>query len=109
MTSPRFYCPTPIAANQTITLPAELAHHAIRVLRLKSGTAIILFDGLGGQYPATLVIDGKTGRAEIGARQDVEAELTGRLTLVQGIAAGDKMDWIIEKRDRKSKRMNSSH
>lgn len=97
MASPRFYCPVPLAPDQTMVLPPELAHHAIRVLRLASGTPIILFDGTGGQYPARLVIEGKTGLADIGARQDVEAELEGELTLVQGIASGDKMDWIIEK------------
>ncbi|HEU0230547.1 MAG TPA: 16S rRNA (uracil(1498)-N(3))-methyltransferase [Burkholderiaceae bacterium] len=97
MTSPRFYCPAPIAPNQTMALPADLAHHAIRVLRLASGTPVVLFDGRGGQYPARLVIDGKTGVAEIGARQEVEAELAGELILVQGIVSGDKMDWIIEK------------
>lgn len=97
MASPRFYCPTPIAANQTVALPADLAHHAIRVLRLAPGTPIVLFDGLGGEYPARLVIDGKSALAETGARQDTEAELDGELILIQGIASGDKMDWIVEK------------
>jgi len=97
MATPRFYCPAPLAAHQTIELPAELAHHAMRVLRLKAGTPITLFDGRGGQYPATLVTEGGKGMAETGARQDIEAELPGKLTLVQGIASGDKMDWIIEK------------
>lgn len=97
MTSPRFYCPAPIAPNRTMALPADLAHHAIRVLRLASGTPIVLFDGLGGQYPARLTIDGKTGVVEVGARQEVEVELAGELILVQGIVSGDKMDWIIEK------------
>lgn len=97
MASPRFYCPAPITANQVMALPADLAHHAVRVLRLASGTPIVLFDGLGGEYPARLVIDGKSGLAEVGARQDREAELGGELILIQGLASGDKMDWIIEK------------
>src|SRR3546814_2393468 len=35
MAAPRFFCPTTLAAHTTIELPDALAHHAIRVLRLK--------------------------------------------------------------------------
>lgn len=97
MATPRFYCSIPLVANSTITLPAELAHHAIRVLRLKPDSDIVLFDGTGGQYTARLQIEGKAGYAVIGNHDAVEAELPGQITLVQGIAAGEKMDWIIEK------------
>ena len=97
MTAPRFYCRCPLAPNQTIELPPELAHHAMRVLRLKSGTAIVLFDGTGGEYAATLLVDGKKGKAEVGDHHRVEVESPGCITLAQGIAAADKMDWIIEK------------
>lgn len=97
MATPRFFCATPLSPNSTISLPPELAHHAIRVLRLKPDSDIILFDGLGGQYPARLLIDGKAGSALTGDHQPIEAELAGDITLVQGIASGDKMDWVIEK------------
>lgn len=97
MATPRFYCSSPLEPHQTIELPPELAHHAIRVLRLKAGTAIVLFDGLGGQYPATLLIQGKKGLASTGAHEATEVELVGDITLIQGIPSGDKMDWIIEK------------
>jgi 16S rRNA (uracil1498-N3)-methyltransferase len=97
MTAPRFFCPVPLAASTHIDLPAELAHHAIRVLRLKDGADIVLFDGTGGEYPARLSITGKKGSALTGQHVQAECELKGHITLVQGIAAGDKMDWIIEK------------
>ncbi|MEQ4616674.1 MAG: 16S rRNA (uracil(1498)-N(3))-methyltransferase [Corticimicrobacter sp.] len=97
MSAPRFHCTTALSAHQTLDLPDEVAHHAIRVLRLPEGTTITLFDGHGGEYPARLIIDGKRGRAEIGAHDRREAELPGHLTLAQGLPAGDKMDWIIEK------------
>ena len=97
MSPPRFLHPGPLAAHTTVELPDALAHHAVRVLRLKPGAQIMLFDGSGGQYPATLDIDGKRANATLGAHSAVEAEPAGRITLVQGIASGDKMDWIIEK------------
>lgn len=97
MPSPRFYHSGPLAAHTTVALPDTQAHHAIRVLRLKPDASITLFDGLGGEYPARLIIDGKRGYAALGEHLAVEAEIAGRLTLVQGVASGDKMDWVIEK------------
>lgn len=93
----RFYCATPLAPDTTMELPAALAHHAVRVLRLKTDTEIILFDGHGGQYAATLIVDGKKAYASLGRHEAIEAELAGDITLVQGMASGDKMDWVIEK------------
>src|SRR5690606_16632715 len=63
----------------------------------RHGTGVILFDGLGGQYPATLEVDGKRAWAQTGAHIAIEAELPVRTVLVQGIASGDKMDWVVEK------------
>ena len=97
MAIPRFFCSVPLASNTTVELPTELAHHAIRVLRLKPDADIVLFNGQGGQYPARLLIDGKNGMAMLGVHDPIEAELAGDITLVQGIPAGDKMDWVIEK------------
>ena len=97
MAIPRFFCPAALASNTTIKLPPDLAHHAIRVLRLRPDSDIVLFNGLGGEYPAKLGIEGKNGYATLGEHDPAEAELDGDITLVQGIPAGDKMDWIIEK------------
>lgn len=97
MSHPRFYCPFPLTANQRIELPDPIAHHALRVLRLREATPIILFDGSGGHYPARLRIEGKRAWAEIGNHVASEAELPVHTTLVQGIASGDKMDWVVEK------------
>ncbi|NLC36966.1 MAG: 16S rRNA (uracil(1498)-N(3))-methyltransferase [Alcaligenaceae bacterium] len=97
MSSPRFHCPFPLTANQRTELPDALAHHAVRVLRLRHGSAITLFDGRGGCYLATLEIEGRRAWAQTGDHLAAEAELPVRTVLVQGIASGDKMDWIVEK------------
>ena len=52
--TPRFHCPLPLAAGATIELPEGAAHHALRVLRLKPGDPVTLFNGEGGEYAATL-------------------------------------------------------
>ena len=96
MPSPRFYCSEPLAAHQTRTLPESLAHH-VRVLRLATGSQIVLFDGRGGQYSAILDFKGKIAVATLADHQPIEAELAGQITLLQGLPSGDKMDWVIEK------------
>ncbi|SOE51263.1 16S rRNA (uracil(1498)-N(3))-methyltransferase [Orrella dioscoreae] len=97
MTTPRFYCPGPLQAGTEIVLPDEVAHHALRVLRLRDGAGIVLFDGEGGETPATVHADGKRGLARLGRHDPREAELPGPITLAQGLPAGDKMEWVIEK------------
>lgn len=93
----RFFCPFALSAHARIELPDAIAHHAVRVLRLRQGEKIVLFDGNGGEYPATLHIEGKAAYAELGAHDPRTAELAGAITLVQGLPSGDKMDWIVEK------------
>lgn len=97
MNHPRFHCPFPLAAYERIELPDDMAHHAVRVLRLRDGSPIILFDGSGGQYPAVLEVENRRAWARLGAHDDTNAELPVRTVLVQGIAGGDKMDWVVEK------------
>lgn len=93
----RFYCEALIADQNTVTLPSSVAHH-VRVRRLRAGQAIVLFDGSGSEYLATLHFD-EAGRAtaEIAERRQVSRELQGSIVLIQGLASQDKMDWIIEK------------
>ncbi len=94
---PRFYCPPPLIAGQTIELPTAVAHH-LYVLRMQPGDELTLFDGRGGQYHAVLAeIGKKRASATIDAFEDVEAELPYAITLAQGLPEGSKMDWIIEK------------
>lgn len=79
-------------------MPAPVARHAVRVLRLTPDAPLILFDGRGGQYPARLVrIEKDRAWAELGAWQDIERESNLDITLVQALQAGDKMDFTIQK------------
>lgn len=94
----RFYCPQPLASGVQLALPERIAHHAVRVLRLKPGDAIVLFNGEGGEYDATLLRnDKRESVAEVGAWHDVERESPLRLTLAQGISAAEKMDYTVQK------------
>ncbi|WP_315970384.1 RsmE family RNA methyltransferase [Pelistega indica] len=97
MTLPRFFCPIPIENNSIIALPATVAHHAGRALRLREGDRIVLFNGKGGEYEGILRFNKGEALAEIDCFRDTNRDLSTKITLVQALASGDKMDWIIEK------------
>lgn len=49
----RFYSPLPLAAGEVVPLSAEELHHA-KVLRLREGEGVELFDGRGHAYAGTM-------------------------------------------------------
>jgi 16S rRNA (uracil1498-N3)-methyltransferase len=95
---PQFYLPPPWETQKPHPIPAELLHH-LRVRRISEGEDIPIFDGQGQIASATLVRFGsKSGELAISAvKQDIESEPPYGITLAQGLAGGDKMDWVIEK------------
>jgi len=98
MNSPRFYCREALAPGAHVELPEPVARHAVRVLRLPPGAAMVLFDGRGGEYPARIErIERDRVYAELGAWRDVECESPLDITLVQALQVGDKMDFTVQK------------
>ena len=94
---PRFHVDGPLFVGQTLLLPDDVVRH-VHVLRLQTGDAVTLFDGRGGEYRGELVdIAKRAVTARIDEHSDREAEPPYRVTLAQGVAGGDKMDWLIEK------------
>lgn len=93
----RFHFPDRLPAGGEVVLPEALAHHALRVLRLRDGEVLVLFDGAGGEVAARLVVRGKTAVAVLGERSAADRESPLQVVLVQALATGDKMDWIVQK------------
>ncbi len=94
---PRFFVDAALAADAVLDLPDAVVRH-VQVLRLSPGDAITLFNGHGGSHTATLAEIGKRhASAQVGAQDPSEAETPFAVTLAQGLAGGDKMDWLIEK------------
>lgn len=96
MAAARFFIDAPLASGTEIELPDLIAHHAKRVLRLRDGAAVVLFNGAGGEFAATLSA-GPLMRARIGEHDPVERESPLTVTLVQSWIANDKLDWMVEK------------
>lgn len=97
MNSPRFYCREPLAPGAHIDLPEPVARH-VRVLRLQAAAEVVLFDGRGGEYAATVErIERDRVVAAVGAWRECERESPLAITLVQALQTGDKMDYTIQK------------
>jgi 16S rRNA (uracil1498-N3)-methyltransferase len=98
---PRFFVAERLPRDDTLPKTCELDEDAathIRVLRLQEGEAITLFDGTGGEFSARIEAIGKRSvTVSLAAFIDVERESPIAVTLVQALATGDKMDWVIQK------------
>ncbi|WP_159017226.1 16S rRNA (uracil(1498)-N(3))-methyltransferase [Cognatiluteimonas profundi] len=87
-----------LAVGRVVTLPESAATHLARVLRLKAGDPCLLFNGDGNDYAARITVLGKREViAQVDSSCEVDNESPLAITLVQGIARGDKMDWILQK------------
>ena len=98
MSAPRFHCPAPLVAGDTIALPPATFHHAVRVRRLRVGEALVLFAGDGLEVDATLSLIRRDGAdALLATPVAVDRESPLDVTLLQGISSGDRMDYTLQK------------
>jgi len=94
----RLYFPGQLEPGCSCTLPPPQAHHARRVLRLRKGEPVILFNGDGAEY-AAVVLEASRNRCalDVTGREVVEREAPIAVTLAQAVAGGDRMDYTIQK------------
>lgn len=94
----RIYVDAPLSVGKQIALPEQAATHLTRVLRLRAGAGLTLFNGQGGEYQAELVALERGGaRAAVLQQVVIERESPLRLRLLQGISRGERMDLIVQK------------
>lgn len=98
MRQSRVFTPQPLRMEATLVLEGPAAHYLARVLRLSKGDVITLFNGDGADYAAVI--------SEIRS-QRVQVRITGssrpanesplRITLVQAVCRGERMDHVLQK------------
>lgn len=93
----RIFVEQKLVSGKGVGLPEQAGLHLTRVLRLDPGAEITLFDGSGGEYQGTLERDGKKWWAKVGTHDPVERESPLSITLIQGVARGERMDLIVQK------------
>jgi 16S rRNA (uracil1498-N3)-methyltransferase len=94
----RFYYPDRLSNGAEVHLPTETGNHAVRSLRLGVGDPVVLFDGHGGEYKASISrIQRGTVTVKTESFVDRSAEAPLELVLAQGLSSGERMDFTIQK------------
>jgi 16S rRNA (uracil1498-N3)-methyltransferase len=94
----RVHVEAQLAAGGRVIFGGPAAAHVRRVLRLGTGDAITLFNGDGHDYPSRIAGFGRGAvEAEVQGRAAARAESPLAVTLVQGIARGERMDLVVQK------------
>ena len=94
----RLFVDVPLTPGEDLTLPRNAAQHAFRVLRLKTGDLVTLFNGDGRQYSSRLITDDpRAASVHVEIVESPTRESPLRVTLLQSLARGEKMDWVIQK------------
>jgi 16S rRNA (uracil1498-N3)-methyltransferase len=94
----RIFCERPMRTGLTLDLPAAGAHHVARVLRLREGATLSVFDGAGSEFGAEIVrVAGDTVTVLLGLQRPPMCESPLAVTLTQGISRSERMDWTLQK------------
>jgi 16S rRNA (uracil1498-N3)-methyltransferase len=94
----RVHVDTELQTGQRLTVEGSAGNHIARVLRLRAGDALTLFNGQGGEYAGSIEeIRRDTVIVSVLERQEVDRESPCQLTLAQGISRGERMDWVVQK------------
>lgn len=87
-----------LQSGSVVELPRETGAHLAKVLRARSGDAVVLFNGDGREATAAIEkVQGSHVSASIGATRSIDKESPFQLTLVQCVPRGDRMDFIVQK------------
>jgi 16S rRNA (uracil1498-N3)-methyltransferase len=98
MRSSRIFLNDSLAKGQMVELDKPQTHYLTSVLRLKSGDPLTLFNGKGGEYSATIkTLDKRHAIVELLEFSDINVESPVSIALGQGVARGERMDWILQK------------
>src|SRR3954470_7718719 len=95
---PRFYIDAPLRAGTSVLLPEDSAHHAVHVLRVRTGDETTLFNGRGGEFAARIAsIERLKVLCDVLQHRAIERESPLRIALVQGVSSGERMDFTVRK------------
>ncbi|MEP5322069.1 16S rRNA (uracil(1498)-N(3))-methyltransferase [Marinobacter alexandrii] len=98
MRIPRIFTGQVLQAESHFDLEPAPSQHLARALRMQEGAPIILFDGRGGQYAATISNVGKKHVSVLtGTHQDADVESPLAIHVGISISRGERMDWVVQK------------
>jgi 16S rRNA (uracil1498-N3)-methyltransferase len=95
VTAPRFFVPE-ASADGPVLISGDEAQHLTRVLRLRAGDSVRIFDGRGREWLGRIATLGRASAAvEIDAPVDPVREPPVQVTVAVGVLKGDQMDTVV--------------
>ena len=87
-----------LSGGAKLRLGAEQARYIGRVLRLRVGDRLHVFNGEDGEFSAEILAMARSsGTLQLGDHLDVATESPLKVHLVQGISRGERMDFVVQK------------
>jgi 16S rRNA (uracil1498-N3)-methyltransferase len=94
----RIYCEGPLASGAVVPLSSAGAYHVARVLRMRPGAPLLIFDGNGMDYQGEIVeVDGDKVMVQLRSQTPGTGESPLKITLIQGVSRSERMDWTLQK------------
>ncbi len=94
----RIYYAGELGADLQVVLPADASKYILKVLRLRVGAKLRIFNGMGGEYEAQLIkVEGNQAILTVMFFLQTQVESPLDIHLGQGISRAEKMDWVIQK------------
>lgn len=98
MRIPRIFLDQDIEVGKVVELDDFASGHICRVLRMKAGRPLIVFNGRGGEYQAELKTPhNKKAEIDILSFEDVNRESPLSIHLGLALSKGDRFDWALQK------------
>ncbi|QJD71943.1 16S rRNA (uracil(1498)-N(3))-methyltransferase [Marinobacterium sp. LSUCC0821] len=98
MRIPRAYIESTLAVGSDLELPEGTHNHLVKVLRMREGQQLVLFNGDGFDYMATLSsVEKRRSSVKIESAETNTRESTLRIEIGQGLSRGERMDFAIQK------------
>ena len=98
MSLPRFLVAPDAVRDGAATVEGQELAHMRKVLRLRPGARVLLWDGEGTEHEALIrSYEGGVAAMTVVRSYRPERESPLAVTLAQAVGKGDRMDWIVEK------------
>ncbi len=95
--SRRFFAPDAVPSRDFL-MTGDQAHHLANVMRFQPGEQIVLFDGKGHEFPATILETSKKQvRLKVGPANATESVPNIKLSVAVSLPKGDRQKFLVEK------------
>ncbi len=94
----RCFVDVELSPGLNLRLPEDKSLHLVRVLRMRVGDDVTLFNGDGADYRAQIIgVEKRAVEVAVEECTPINNESPLDIHLLQGVARGDKMDLILQK------------